>query len=55
MKQTLETLREDLTESERVRGKAFERLKKAFLAKNTVAMVVVDLCISTFFFLLDFW
>lgn len=39
MKQTLETLREDLRESEGVLGKAFEMLKIAFLVMDMAAMV----------------
>jgi hypothetical protein len=42
VKQTLETLRE---ESEGVFGKAFERLKMAFLVMDMAAMVVICLCV----------
>jgi hypothetical protein len=43
VKQTLETFWEDLRESEGVLGKAFERLKMAFLVMEMAAMV--SLCV----------
>jgi hypothetical protein len=46
VKQTLETFREeDLRESEGVLGKAFERLKMAFLVIDMAAMVT-RVCVS---------
>jgi hypothetical protein len=41
VKQTLETLREDLRESEGVLGKAFERLKMTFLVMDMAAMITL--------------
>jgi hypothetical protein len=51
VKQTLETFREeDLRESEGVLGKAFERLKMAFLVIDMAAMVT-RVCVLNFLFL----